>query len=367
MARQPRDLGAAWPGVSILKPLKGTDAGLIENLRSFFCLDYPSYEILFSVAESCDPAIAIVHALLAEYPQVKARLIIGGMEATPNPKVNNLLIPYDQAANDLLLVSDSNIRVEPAYLRRMVGELQPDVGVVTSAVVGKWAESLGGRLESCYLNTFYARCMHFADSFSLAFVLGKSMLFRRSVADRFGGLRHLGNYVAEDYLMGQAVRRLGLRVAVTVDPVPQYIGSYTVGSFWKRHLRWGRIRRAQVPFLFLLELFQSAITSAVVGALAFHRFFGWSFGTFFAVHFLLWFLADSLLQRRLVGKLSLSMIPTWLLREGLALPHWVHMAVGSRIEWRGARLRVLGGGLLEGTAPAYFEETGYPRSGLASE
>lgn len=367
MSRRPRDLGARWPGISILKPLKGCDGGLRENLLSFFHLDYPQYEILFSVANPGDPAVPVVHELLAGHPNAKARLIIGDVEATPNPKVNNLLRSYQEAQHDWLLVSDSNTRVAPDYLRRMAGSFHEDVGVVTAVVAGRGAQSLGGHLEACYLNTFYARCLHFADFFSIAFVLGKSMLFRRSVADRFGGLRHLGNYVAEDYLMGEAMRRLGLKVAVNIDPVPQFIGKYRFGAFWQRHLRWGRIRRSQVPFLFAIEPFQSMIVSGLSGAYAAWSLFEVAPVNFFAGHALLWAAADNLLQSRLVGKLTWKMVASWLLRELLAFPLWLHMAAGSHIEWRGAKMRVLGGGMLQANPPNIFAETRYPTAGLASE
>jgi ceramide glucosyltransferase len=340
--------------ISILKPLKGCDGGLEQNLRSFFELDYPRFELLFSVADSHDPAVPVVERLIARYPEVPARLILGSVDVTPNPKVNNMMVSYEQAEHDCLLISDSNMRVTRDYLRRMVGHLTADVGVVTGAVAGRWAENLGGRLEACYLNTFYARWMQIADCFDLAYVLGKSMLFRRSVADRFGGLRHLGQYIAEDYMMGQAMRHLGLRVAVMVDPVAQYIGRYSLVTFWQRHLRWGRIRKSQVPWLFLLEPFQALWLSGICGAYAFHALWGVPWAASLAVHAALWATADLLLIRLLEGNLSGKTFGAYWARELLSLPLWAHTAIGNTINWRGSRLRVFYGGLLEPNGRAAF-------------
>lgn len=65
------------PGVSILRPLKGLDTNLYENLESTFRQEYPVYEILFSVADENDQALTIVYSLLEKYPNINARVIIG--------------------------------------------------------------------------------------------------------------------------------------------------------------------------------------------------------------------------------------------------------------------------------------------------
>src|SRR5689334_3092422 len=104
--------------ISILKPLKGADAGLEENLESFFHLDYPDYEILFSVEDTRDPAYAVVQRLLTKYPKTKASIIVAQIDVGPNPKINNLVFTYGRANHDWILISDSNIRVTPDYLKR---------------------------------------------------------------------------------------------------------------------------------------------------------------------------------------------------------------------------------------------------------
>ena len=140
------------PPVTILKPLKGVDAGFEENLRGFFDLDYPRYELIFSVDNPADPAAAAVRAEMGRHPEVRAQLVIGAVNVGPNPKVNNLVIPYDRAAYDCVLISDSNVRVSPDYLKRLMPYLKPDVGIVTAVVAGTESKGIGGALEAAYLN-----------------------------------------------------------------------------------------------------------------------------------------------------------------------------------------------------------------------
>lgn len=339
---------ALYP-VSILKPLKGTDEGLEENLKSFFKLNYPDFEILFSVADERDPAASVVKKLMRHYPRVCARLIVGYVDAGPNPKVNNMIKSYDQAKHDWILISDSNVRVEKNYVKRLVAHLDPSVGMVTAAVAGRNSEGLGGALESVYLNTFYARGMIITDRLGHPCVIGKSMLFRRSVAARFGGIQTLARYLAEDYMAGQAMGKLGLRVVIASDPVVQIIGKYKFKEFWSRHIRWGRIRKTQAPIPFLYEPFTNAIVSGVLGAFGLHQLFGFPVHSVLLVHLSVWAFCDILLMKKLKTEVGFFLPLYWFMRELLALPLWIHIASGNTVSWRGSRLRLETGGILAAT------------------
>lgn len=333
--------------VTILKPLKGAEAGMRENLETFFRLDYPVYEILFSVADRSDPACRIITELMDRNPGVPARLIVGEVNAGPNPKVNNMILAYEQAKFDWLLISDSNVRVHPDYLRRLVAHLEPGVGILTSIVAGCDPDNLGGKLEAAYLNTFYARGMVIAATANQACVIGKSMMLRKSTAARFGGIQVLARYLAEDYVAGEAVRHLGLRIAVARDPIRQHIGEHSLQGFWSRHIRWGRIRKAQSPFVFGLELLLCSWISGLLGALVFHRWLDLPILGFLAAHLGLWCLCDCALMWRISGRLGLDAPLIWVAREFLEIPLWVHAVCGNSVNWRGQRLRLQAGGVLE--------------------
>jgi ceramide glucosyltransferase len=218
---------------------------------------------------------------------------------------------------------------------------------VTAVVAGHEPDTFGGALESVFLNTFYARWMFVAGAFGQDCVVGKSMLFRKSDAERFGGIVQLGRFLAEDFMTGQAMRMLGLKVAIMKAPIRQPLLGYKVQDFWRRHIRWGRIRKAQAPLPVLVEPWVGLIPSGIAGAFAFHGLFGFWPEVFLCAHVLGWFICDMSVVASLGERTGLRTAIAWLTREIIALPLWIHMMSGNTVNWRGARLRVRAGGLLE--------------------
>ena len=333
--------------ISILKPVKGTEDGLVENLESFFRLVYPKFEIIFSVAESHDPCIAVIESLRTKYPRVRSRLIVGDVIVGPNPKVNNLVRSYAQARHDWILISDSNVRVEPNYLYVAAEPFTPEVGIVTAAVLGSQPRESGGWLESVFLNTFYARWMLIARRTGNPVVVGKSMLFRKSEAERFGGIAPLGRYLAEDYMAGQAMALINRRVEIMRTPITQPIGNYSFKAFWSRHIRWGRIRKSQAPALFFFEPLFSFWLSGIGAAISLSHFFSTPFWLTLSVHGSVWLASDLLTMRAMNSRICAQSILGWFARETLALPLWFHISLGKTVMWRGRQLTLSRGGLLQ--------------------
>lgn len=325
--------------ISILKPLKGLEDNLEENLEAFFHLDYPQYEILFSVTSGTDAACPLVHELMERYPDVKARLIVGGAPVGANPKINNLIYSYQLAEYDYVLICDSTILPEPLFLRRMASYCVSGVGLVTAAVAGINGSGVGGWLEALYLNTFYLRWTYVGRLLRTPVVAGKAMLFRRTTANRFGGLRALAPYLAEDYMLAKAIQKLGLKVEIMHDPVYQQIGDKSFGEFWSRHLRWGRIRKALAPLAFAFEWMSGPIFTSCLLCLV-----PWTdlktrilFG---AVMWAIWGFCDLLLWWSLHLRPSIAVGLTWMFRECLAPLLWLHTILGSTVTWKGARIRL---------------------------
>jgi ceramide glucosyltransferase len=331
------------PPISVLKPLKGRDEGLYRNLESFFLQDYPQYELLFSIASPWDPARVVVEELQRKYPQVRAQLIIGDEELL-NPKVANLVRSYHEASHDLLVISDSNVRVSCSYLGRMAAQMNERVGVLTAIVAGISGRGIGGALEATYLNTFYARGLCLAFLFGKPCVIGKSMMFRKSVAEKFGGMHALGQYVAEDYVIGEKMRGLGLQIKLMLDPVEQYIGRYSFSSFWQRHLRWGRIRKVHAPLAFFLEPLFMPLFSSVGGALVLHRWVNLSTSLVFCLSLLLFGICDYITATQVSKRKSPRFAIGWLLRELLSFPLWLVTASSNKVQWRGHSLSLCFGG-----------------------
>lgn len=332
------------PPVSILKPLKGVDPGLAESLETFLTQDYPNYEVIFAVAEAEDPAIAVVTKLLARYPNAQARLVVGDEQVGANPKVNNLVRPLTMARYDYVVISDSNIRATPTYLRDLVRETGANIGAVTAPIRGLGGEGIGGRLEEMHLNSFYIRSMLVSHALGTGLVLGKTMMFKRSFSDRLGGFNRFGNQGAEDYAFGMATRRVGREIALVSAPVTQHVGARSFQNFFLRHSRWSTLRKYSAPGLFFIEWAHHGILTLLFA------WVGWSqLGTAYSVASvvataLIWILGDLALSRQLGGRFNLGI---WALRELTVPLIWLSAVVTRQVTWRGNKLRLLSGGRVQ--------------------
>lgn len=331
--------------ITVLKPLCGSDPGLRANLESIFLQKYPEFEIIFSVSNEFDSAISDVMALLDKYPQAKARLVVGGDRKGLNPKVNNLIASYELAKYEVILISDSNVRVRPDYLSNLSASLSDDMGVLTSVVAGVAPSGIGGALEATYLNTFYARAMNLAFATGNPFVMGKSMMFRKSTMEQIGGIESLSSYIAEDYAFGEGVLESGLKIGLTTEPIPQHIGAYSFESFWNRHTRWGKIRKAHAPWIFLAEPLSMALPVSCLAGVALSPWLSFTQG--FLLHFGMALLCDVFLTQKISGQISHFNPLAWILREILAFPLWIASILSNTVNWRGHELTIQSGGKLE--------------------
>ena len=203
------------PAVSILKPLKGVDDRLLDNLASFCRLDYPRHEIVFCVQGASDPALRVARKIKEMHPEREIVVVVGVAHAGLNPKVNNMMPGYAAARYPFLLVSDSNVAPAPGYLREAMAHFRdPSVGLVSHLVRGTGARTLGARLENQHLNTFILPSVSLLDrDTGTPCVVGKSMLMRREDLDAMGGLASVKDHLAEDFrLPGKCSGRPGRRL-----------------------------------------------------------------------------------------------------------------------------------------------------------
>ena len=331
---------ASWPPVSVLKPMRGADPGLEENLESFFSLDYPFYEVLLGVDDMGDPAVAVARRVVERHPEVPATIVADATRTGDNPKVNNLANIHRHARHDVILISDSNVRVRPGYLRDLVATLeQPGVGLVSSPIRGRHPEGLGGALEALQLNGFVmggVAAMH--RVFGGVCVVGKSMLLRRATLERIGGFRRLSRFLAEDQVCGQEVAALGARLALSSQPIDNVLGRVSVRDFALRHLRWARIRRRISPLGYAGELLLNPVFLAAVAAAAIP-------GLATAVTFVAALLARSALDaasERAAGvRRPLGAYPALVLAKDLVTGVlWAVPYFSSAVTWRGRRFLI---------------------------
>lgn len=342
---------ADQPPISILKPLKGVEYDLKENLESVFTLNYPKFEILFNVAEENDPVIAVVLEMMEKYPSVDAQLTIGEVIVGYNPKVNNLILSYDKAKYDWQLILDSNIRVYPEYLNFLAAEIKPNTGCISTAFLGREPQGIGGWLERVFLSTMNTRWMILSQKVNQTFVVGKSMLFKKSQFERFGGLRYLGTYLAEDLMAGVKTVEIGLKVVVPPVYIYQYLGKQGFKSYWARHTRWARIRTAHNPLLFLVELLITCSMSGLLGSWAISYLTGLPMIVAFVGHFLLWGSAELLFMKGADASTGLKDIAAWMLQVFLEIPLWFHSLTSNKVSWRGTALALRHGGHVVSHAP----------------
>ncbi|MBI2213510.1 MAG: glycosyltransferase [Acidobacteria bacterium] len=263
----PRD--GSMPTVSILKPLCGLDDDLEANLESFARIEGVQFELIASVADPADPAIAIFERVRSRHPEAPLRLVQGGVfGAEPkNRKVERLVMAARQATGEILLVSDSNVRIEPADIARTVERFSdPAVGCVSNVFRGEGARSFGARLEAMHLLTFVAPGAAIAALFEVPCVVGKSMALRRSTLEEIGGFERFIRILAEDQAIGLAVKRAGWRVKLSPVVVRNVVVSRSVRSALSRQVRWNRIRWSFSRFEYLSELLVNPLPIATLAA-----------------------------------------------------------------------------------------------------
>lgn len=230
--------------VSILKPIKGADGTLEENLEAFSRQDYFDFELILGIEDVADPAVTVARRFARNHPELAIQVVIGAPPIGLNPKVNNLTYMARFARHELWLVSDADVLPEPGHLSRLVSEWSRTAGgLVHSMLVGRGERSFGALLESMHLNTFVACTIWGASVAQHNCVIGKSMLFHKSLLAEVGGWRVLENVLAEDYVLGRLIQQRGRKVKLCLQPLVAQNPERTLASFINRHVRWAQMRR----------------------------------------------------------------------------------------------------------------------------
>ena len=310
---------------------------MYESFCSHCRQEYPQYEIIFGVSDSHDPAIEIVDQLKAEFPRMDIRLLVCAKRLGTNIKVSNLAQMVAVARYDCLLVNDSDIRVPPDYLKRVIAPLaDPKVGLVTCLYRGVAGKTLGSRLEALGISTDFAGGVLAAQELEggVRFGLGSTLAFRRRDVDAIGGFPSLVEYLADDYELGVRIASRELRVELSEVIVDTFLPPYSLTGFLSHQLRWARGVRDSRRWGYFGLILTFGIPWGILTVLL-AKAAPW------ALILLACALAARLTMAMVVGSRVMQdrrVIPRlWLipLRDLVALFVWIASYAGHKVRWRG--------------------------------
>jgi ceramide glucosyltransferase len=328
--------------ISILKPLAGLDLDLESNLRTFFEQDYPSFEILFAVRSESDPAVRVVSRLQREYSKIPSRLVITGEPPYPNAKVFSLERMMAAAGNDLLVMSDSDIRVTPDLLRTAAAEFQDArLGVATCPYRAVPGASFWSRLEATGMNTdFWGGALVARMLEGMRFAVGPTIVARRRVLQAIGGFARLKDYLAEDFVMGQFAADAGHGVILSSYVIEHHIGNATFAENIAHRLRWARSTRRSRPAGYIGQLFTMPLPLALI-VCTFWPDWWPVLPVAVAVRTVAAYVVSG---RVLSARLNWALLP---IGDLIGFFFWIAGFLGNTISWRGRRYRLFADGRFE--------------------
>lgn len=337
LGQRPPRLESA-PAISVLTPLHGAEAGLEENLRSSFAQHYPQFELLFAFRRRDDPASAVVHKLMAEFPHVPARILITGEPPYPNAKVFSLHLMQAAAQFDLLVMKDSDVRTGPDMLQVIAAEFQDArVGLVTCPYLAVAGRGFWWKLDALGMNTQFLGGVLVARLLEgMKFALGPAIAVRKSILVEMGGIETLNDYLAEDFVIGQTADRLGHRVILSSYRVEHHIGGGSFRTNMRHRIRWVRSTRRSRPSGYVGELFTNPLPLAIAFWLWEPRLWPVALAAALLRAAVAWVSVHRVLYSRLM------LLEWWYLpvQDILSFVFWVAGFFGTTVLWRGRRYQL---------------------------
>ena len=336
------------PPVSIAKPVRGVDRDAYENFASFCRQNYSEYEVLFAVADANDPILAVIERLQKDFPDRTIRLIRDVPQLGPNRKLNNLAALSRAAKHEIIVVSDSDVRVDPLYIRRIAAKFaDPNVGAVTAFFRGVTEGGLGAQLEALVAsaetvpNALVARKIEG----KVQFAFGWTMATTKTHLQAIGGFEDMVNVHSDDFELGNRIAALGLTLKLLSTPVDMVYPRESMHTFLRHALRWAIGLRNVRPVGYWGLLFTFGLPWTIL-AVAAAPTMGCALG--YAVSYLVL----RLVQVWLAGVWGLRDPVTrkswWLtpFRDAINFAVWAAGFFTSQIEWRGIKYKVKKGKLV---------------------
>lgn len=340
------------PPVSLFKPLHGIEPGLEAHLATFFEQDYPGpYEILFCARHLHDPGLAVAREVAARYPHIPSRFL--AVEGVPfiNAKVSSLERMEAFAAHDVFIISDSDVRVTPEYVREVMADFRdPDVGAVTCLYRGIAEQGVWARLEACGMSVEMTSGVLAANLIEgMQFLLGPTMAVRRAAVERMGGFAKLGPYCSDDFLLGNWVAALGYKVVLSRHVIDHIVLNITFLTSMKHQIRWMKSTRFSRPKghfgTGLTFSVPYGLTGGAAALLLHHPLLAWVVALYAIVSrmVLAGLVAGSVVHDRSLAR-TVLLYP---LRDLMGFIFWAASYTSGKILWRGQQYRLGEHGLMQ--------------------
>src|ERR1700722_3435166 len=279
--RRDAEAPTTWPDISILKPLFRAEALLSENIETYFHQDYPGkIQFVFAVQDPNDSAIPIVRSLIARYPELDVQFVVNAATHGSNRKVSNLINMAEVARHPVIVAADSDVAVGPNYLSTLAATLtQPGVGAVTCLYRGLPNGGFWSRLSAMAVHDHFLPTTILGLALGLARpCLGATIALSRETLSRIGGFEAVANQLADDYALGNAVRRVGLEVVIPPMLVAHTFEDNSLRDVIRHELRWARTIFTVNPLGYAGSSVTHALPLAIIGA-ALRGFDGWGLAT----------------------------------------------------------------------------------------
>jgi ceramide glucosyltransferase len=337
------------PAITILKPVYGLDPEMSENLRSFCQQDYPNYQIIFGLHSNNDPAIPIIKKVIKEFEDIDVSFIVNSQLHGANHKVSNLINMVPTAKHDYLLIADSDMRVPGNYLSNVMTPFSDEtIGAVTCLYSGSARGKIASSLNAMFINEWFLPSVLISKILQpIKYCLGATMIVRRNLLDEIGGFKALSNYLADDYMLGKLITKLGYKIYLSDFIVENITEEASIKDLITHELRWARTLRRVEPLGYAFTFLTDTLVISSLTALT----------VYLSTNNLLWTISPILLvsvariilhlrTKKITGSKSAGSI--WLIPLRDALSFCIRMTsfTGNSIQWRNNSFNVDQAGLV---------------------
>ena len=339
---------SSLPAVTIFKPVHGMEAQLEENLETFFQQDYPTFEVVLGARDAGDTGLLLAEKIRQRYPQVRSRIVVSGPPTWPNAKVFSLSKMIPSSTNDYFVISDSDVRVSPDFLRNVIPALlDPAIGLVTCPYRGVTAGDFWSTLEALGMSVEMPSGVMVADMLEgIRFALGPAVALRRDALDKIGGIAATADYYSDDFVLGNLIWAAGYKVIFSHHIIQHVLTPRSLKRTLGDQLRWMKSTRFSRPLGHIGTGLTYAMPFGVLGLVSAVAMGHWSLGVgLFAAAFLNRVVQSIAVGWGIIGDRR-ALYLSWLypVRDLLGFFTWL-ASFGSRtFFWRGETYRFSQGG-----------------------